>query len=121
MMKRRLERPVEDRKMSMEAAKESNVIKIFFDPAHYTVMENVGEFPVSVTREGDLSRTIAVDFDTEDGTANAGSDFIGVCETLIFHSGEAHKQVLRMQILLKVHARYLNTSMRESIFTCLPL
>lgn len=92
-MKRRLERPVEDRKLSMEIAKESNIISVFFDPAHYTVMENVGEFAVSVTREGDLNRTIAVNFDTEDGTANAGSDFIGVSETLIFHTGEAHKQV----------------------------
>lgn len=73
--------------------KEKNIIKVFFDPGHYTVMENVGEFAVTVTREGDTSHSICVDFKTEDGTANAGSDYEPVEGTIIFRAGEAHKQV----------------------------
>lgn len=70
-----------------------NLITISFDPAHYTVMENVGQFAVTICRDGDLSQTVCVDFKTEDGTANAGGDYEGVEETLIFRPGETHKQV----------------------------
>lgn len=66
---------------------------VFFDPGHYTVMENVGTFPVTVTREGgDLEKTLYVDFNTEDGTANAGSDYEAAEGTLVFQPGETHKQ-----------------------------
>lgn len=47
-----------------------------------------------VTREGgppDL--TVIVDYQTEDGTANAGSDFIAVQGTLTFHPDERHKEI----------------------------
>ena len=88
--KRRVEKTEELRPSSK---KEENIIKVFFDPGHYTVMENVGQFAVSVTREGDLNHSICVDFKTEDGTANAGSDYEPVEGTLIFRSGEAYKQV----------------------------
>lgn len=73
--------------------KDENLIKIFFNPGHYTVMENVGQFAVTVSREGDLSHSVCVDFKTEDGTAEAGSDYEAVEGTLIFRSGEGHKQV----------------------------
>lgn len=56
-------------------------------------MENVGQFAVTVSRDGDLSHTVVVDFKTEDGTANAGGDYEGVEETLTFRPGETHKQV----------------------------
>jgi len=87
------------RKVEKEEKKEEgekppeNVVRVFFDPAHYTVMENVGQFAVTVSREGDLQCTVCVDFKTEDGTANAGSDYEAVEGTLIFRPGEAHKQV----------------------------
>ena len=29
-----------------------NITRIFFDPGHYSVMENCGSFQVTVTREG---------------------------------------------------------------------
>uniref|UniRef100_T1KPR5 Calx-beta domain-containing protein n=1 Tax=Tetranychus urticae TaxID=32264 RepID=T1KPR5_TETUR len=92
MVKRRVEK-VEDKKDGTQKKLES-VIKVFFDPAHYTVMENVGQFAVTVAREGDLSKSIAVDFATEDGTANAGSDYIGVNETIVFQPNETSKQVM---------------------------
>ena len=69
-----------------------NVIRIFFDPGHYTVMENVGEFAASVRREGgDPNQTVLVDYRTEDGSANAGSDYIAVQGTLIFQPRETLK------------------------------
>ena len=73
--------------------KDENVMMVYFDPGHYTVMENVGKFTVTVCRDGDLSHPIEVDFNTEDGTANDGSDYEGYNGTLTFHAGEAHKSV----------------------------
>lgn len=90
LSKRRVEKKKEIKKSTK---KYDNTIKVFFDPGHYTVMENVGEFAVTVSREGDINHSICVDFKTEDGTANAGSDYEAVEGTLIFRSGEAHKQV----------------------------
>lgn len=63
-------------------------------------MENVGQFAVTISREGDLSTTVCVDFKTEDGTANAGSDYESVEGTLIFRPGEAHKQVITFVMIL---------------------
>lgn len=90
LSKRRVEKKKE---MKKSTKKDDNTIKVFFDPGHYTVMENVGQFAVTVSREGDLNHSICVDFKTEDGTANAGSDYEAVEGTLIFRSSEAHKQV----------------------------
>lgn len=90
MNKKRVEKAEESNK---SIKKEENVIRIFFDPGHYTVMENVGQFSLTITREGDLSHSVCVDFKSEDGTANAGSDYEAVEGTVIFRPGEAHKQV----------------------------
>ncbi|CAL1538059.1 unnamed protein product, partial [Lymnaea stagnalis] len=80
---------------SMEQVEEEaiNYTQVFFDPGHYTVMENVGTFNVTVTREGgDMSCSCYVDYHTEDGTANAGNDYVGVHGTLVFQPYEKHKQ-----------------------------
>ncbi|KAF4529016.1 hypothetical protein B566_EDAN016865 [Ephemera danica] len=70
-----------------------NKIRIFFDPGHYTVMENVGTFEVTVVREGgDPNVIVLVDYASEDGSANAGSDYIGVSGTLVFGPGEREKR-----------------------------
>ncbi|CAG0888558.1 unnamed protein product [Darwinula stevensoni] len=70
------------------------VAKIFFDPGHYTVMENVGTFQATIAREGgDPNLTILVDYRTEDGTANAGSDYDYTEGTLIFRPGEKRKSI----------------------------
>lgn len=61
--------------------------KIFFEPGHYTVMENCGEFEVRVVRRGDMSLHVAVDYETEDGSAEAGSDYVGRKGTLNFPPG----------------------------------
>ncbi|XP_031629723.1 sodium/calcium exchanger 1 isoform X2 [Contarinia nasturtii] len=61
--------------------------KVYFQPGHYTVMENCGEFELRVVRDGDLTRECSVDFETEDGTAEAGSDYVGKKGTLVFPPG----------------------------------
>ncbi|XP_064484568.1 sodium/calcium exchanger 1-like isoform X2 [Ornithodoros turicata] len=70
-----------------------DAIRLFFDPGHYTVFENVGEFAVTIVRDGDVNATVCVDYATEDGTANAESDYIPVEGTLVFRPGETQKQV----------------------------
>ena len=46
---------------------EAHVTRICFDPGHYTVMENVGSFQVTVSRDGgDMRLTTLVDYKTED-------------------------------------------------------
>lgn len=85
---------VEDKKEEETKEKvNTNESVFFFDPPHYTVMENVGKFTVTITREGDLTHPVELDFETEDGTANEGSDYEGWQGTIVFHAGEAHKSV----------------------------
>ena len=87
-----------EKKASLEDVRvdfeDDNVTVVFFDPGHYTVMENVGTFQLTVTRSGgDLNKTMYVDYKTEDGTANAGSDYEFAEGTLIFYPMETHKQI----------------------------
>ncbi|XP_057339087.1 sodium/calcium exchanger 3 [Microplitis mediator] len=71
-----------------------NAMRIFFEPAHYTVMENVGTFDITVTRVGgDLSTPCTVDYFTVDGTATAGDDYVPVEGTLTFEPGEVKKTI----------------------------
>ncbi|XP_015109172.1 sodium/calcium exchanger 3 [Diachasma alloeum] len=71
-----------------------NATRVFFDPGHYTVMENVGTFEVGVTRVGgDLSKPCTVDYCTEDGSAEAGSDYVSAKGTLVFEPGETRKTI----------------------------
>jgi hypothetical protein len=91
-IRRRAEK-VEEKKEEEEVKVNMNEITFFFNPGHYTVMENVGKFTVTVTREGDLSHPVELDFVTEDGTANEGSDYEGFNGTIVFHAGEGHKSV----------------------------
>ncbi|CAG0923494.1 unnamed protein product, partial [Notodromas monacha] len=65
---------------------------VYFDPGHYTVMESVGSFTVTVSRDGgDLGLTLMVDYSTEDGTANAGGDYEEASGTLVFRPGDRHQ------------------------------
>lgn len=81
---------VEDVRIDFE---DEGITRVFFDPGHYTVMENVGTFNLTVTRQGgDMNKTVYVDYKTEDGTANAGSDYEFTEGTLVFYPGETHKQ-----------------------------
>jgi len=74
--------------------KEDGVTRVMFDPPHYTVMESVGTFEVTIVREGpDLNSTIQVDYKTEDGSASSDGDYIEAIGTLTFGPGETQKMV----------------------------
>lgn len=91
LMKKKIEK-IEKKDEEEIKEEERPIVAISFDPGHYTVMENVGEFAVTVSREGGLDEAVAVDYRTEDGTANAGSDYEEAQGTLIFGPGETQKQ-----------------------------
>lgn len=91
--KAKIERRASLEDVKIEDRDEDDDTHVFFDPGHYTVMENVGSFFVTVTRDGgDLDKTLYVDYSSEDGSANAGSDYEAVEGTLVFQPGETHKQ-----------------------------
>jgi len=78
----------------VEKRDDDHITRIFFDPGHYTVLENVGEFFVTVGREGgDLNATVHVDYKTEDGTASGDADYKAAAGTITFGPGETQKQI----------------------------
>merc|ERR1719228_2623944 len=77
-----------------EGKKEDGIMRVMFDPPHYTVMESVGTFPVTIMRQGgDLNIPVQVDYKTEDGTACAEGDYTEAVGTLTFGPGETQKTV----------------------------
>merc|ERR1712128_283182 len=74
--------------------KDDGVCRLMFDPPHYTVMESVGTFEVTIVREGgDMTQTVQVDYKTEDGSASSEGDYIEAIGTLTFGPGETQKMV----------------------------
>ncbi|XP_073771975.1 sodium/calcium exchanger 1a isoform X2 [Danio rerio] len=68
--------------------------KIFFDPGTYQCLENCGTVALNVVRRGgDLTSTVSVEYRTEDGTANAGSDYQFTEGVIIFKPGETEKEI----------------------------
>ncbi|VDK67868.1 unnamed protein product [Onchocerca ochengi] len=77
-----------------EKQSRANTCRIFFDPAHYTVLESVGTFDVVIGRDGGPEGlTVMVDYYTEDGTANAGIDYIPLKGTLTFYPEDKTKKI----------------------------
>uniref|UniRef100_A0A8C2WH66 Solute carrier family 8 member 1b n=1 Tax=Cyclopterus lumpus TaxID=8103 RepID=A0A8C2WH66_CYCLU len=70
------------------------ISKIFFEPCSYQCLENCGTVAVNVVRRGgDLGKALAVDYRTEDGTANAGSDYEFTEGMVVFKAGETMKEI----------------------------
>uniref|UniRef100_A0A7E4W9A8 Sodium/calcium exchanger 1 n=2 Tax=Panagrellus redivivus TaxID=6233 RepID=A0A7E4W9A8_PANRE len=79
---------------AQEKQARQNTCRIFFDPAHYTVLENVGTVDVVVGRDGGPDGlTVMVDYYTEDGTADAGSDYVPVKGTLTFYPEDKQQRI----------------------------
>ena len=75
-----------------ELIEDPNLTTVSWSPAHYTCFESVGSLEVFVTRAGgDLTRTVLVDYRTENGTAEAGTDFDYAEGTLLFQANELQK------------------------------
>ncbi|XP_044148283.1 sodium/calcium exchanger 1 isoform X3 [Bufo gargarizans] len=70
------------------------VSKIYFEQATYQCLENCGTVALTIVRRGgDLTNTVFVDFRTEDGTANAGSDYEFTEGMVVFKPGETQKEI----------------------------
>ncbi|CAJ1054135.1 sodium/calcium exchanger 1a isoform X1 [Xyrichtys novacula] len=68
--------------------------KVSFDPCTYQCLENCGSVALNIMRHGgDLTSTVSVDYRTEDGTANAGSDYQFTEGTVVFKPGETEKEI----------------------------
>ncbi|KAK9972092.1 hypothetical protein ABG768_025423 [Culter alburnus] len=77
-----------------EQEDDPHVTKIDFEPALYQCFENCGSLKLTVQRHGgDAGCTVKVDYRTEDGTANAGSDYEFAEGTLVFKPGENLKEL----------------------------
>ncbi|KAL4659982.1 sodium/calcium exchanger 1-like [Arapaima gigas] len=71
-----------------------NTIFMEFELSHYQCFENCGSLKLAVVRHGgDSSCGVKVDYRTEDGTANAGSDYEFAEGTLLFKPGETLKEL----------------------------
>lgn len=63
-----------------------------FEYATYTVIENIGVVDISVVVEGaDLKEYVVMEYQTEDGTAKQGLDYIAASGILVFRPGEKKK------------------------------
>ncbi|XP_028278833.1 sodium/calcium exchanger 1b isoform X1 [Parambassis ranga] len=77
-----------------DAGENDPISKIFFEPGSYQCLENCGTVAVNVIRRGgDLGKTVSVEYRTEDGTANAGSDYEFTEGVVVFKPGETMKEV----------------------------
>uniref|UniRef100_A0A8C3S7X1 Calx-beta domain-containing protein n=1 Tax=Chelydra serpentina TaxID=8475 RepID=A0A8C3S7X1_CHESE len=74
---------------------DDSLTRVTFEPALYQCFENCGAVVLTVERRGgDVARTaVRVDFRTEDGTANAGSDYEYAEGTLLFKPGETQREI----------------------------
>ncbi|XP_008281273.1 sodium/calcium exchanger 2b isoform X11 [Stegastes partitus] len=68
--------------------------RISFESAHSQCMENCGVLTLAVVCQGGLGEnTFYVDYRTEDGSANAGSDYEYSEGTLVFKPGETRREI----------------------------
>ncbi|XP_029373098.1 sodium/calcium exchanger 2-like isoform X1 [Echeneis naucrates] len=68
--------------------------RISFESAHSQCMENCGVLTLAVVCQGGLGEnTFYVDYRTEDGSANAGSDYEYSEGTLVFKPGDTRKEI----------------------------
>uniref|UniRef100_G3Q8B1 Solute carrier family 8 member 4b n=1 Tax=Gasterosteus aculeatus aculeatus TaxID=481459 RepID=G3Q8B1_GASAC len=82
------------RKVSHGWSNDPHTIRMEFEPSLYQCFENCGSLKLTVARRGgDPGVSVMVDYRTEDGTANAGSDYEFAEGTLLFKPGETLKEI----------------------------
>ncbi|KAF4799700.1 Sodium/calcium exchanger 1 [Turdus rufiventris] len=80
--------------VNSEVTENDPVSKLCFEQGTYQCLENCGTVALTIVRRGgDLTNTVYVDFRTEDGTANAGSDYEFTEGTVVFKPGETQKEI----------------------------
>ncbi|MGI8655287.1 MAG: DUF4214 domain-containing protein [Pyrinomonadaceae bacterium] len=70
-----------------------NPAVVQFDSTNVTVDKATGKAIITLTRIGDTSVPVAVDFSTNGGTATERSDYLPVSGTIIFAADETTKQI----------------------------
>ena len=65
--------------------------RLQFSTNFYSVCEGDGSININVTRKGLCNGRVSVDYDTVDGAAVAGADYIAASGTLVFEDGEREK------------------------------
>ncbi|XP_014250497.1 sodium/calcium exchanger 1 isoform X2 [Cimex lectularius] len=89
--------PVEE-KISIAEVKDDNTY-VRFEKEEHTVLENIGTFVVKIVLDGPpLTVPLMVDYQSEDGSAQAGSDYMAVSGTLIFKPGQK-EQLFKIKII----------------------
>lgn len=66
--------------------------RVYFEPSKYTVLESCGRFDVRIVRSGNTDWPLTVNYTTEDGTAQAGTDYVKALGNLSFNPGEKEKR-----------------------------
>ncbi|XP_042531311.1 sodium/calcium exchanger 1 isoform X1 [Dipodomys spectabilis] len=85
---------VSTQEVNNEVVGNDPVSKVFFEQGSYQCLENCGTVSLTIVRQGgNLANTVHVDFRTEDGTANAGSDYEYTEGTVVFKPGETQKEI----------------------------
>ncbi len=77
------------------SSKGQSTTSVQFSPTAYLVNEASGTVVLTITanRVGDQNTTIRVDFNTRDGSAKAGADYLAASGTVTFNAGETEKQI----------------------------
>lgn len=89
----------DEKELLEDLDEDSTVQKVFFEKNQYKFMEDVGTAIIKVIRKGgNLNLRVSVDYASEDGTAEAGSDYEPVSGTLIFNPGETELPI-RVKII----------------------
>merc|ERR1711988_611535 len=69
-----------------------------FEEKAYSVLENCGSVKIKVVRSGPMDQPVTVQFDTSDGTATGGEDYIHTAGTLQFKADEP-EQTIEIEII----------------------
>merc|ERR1711988_1962897 len=69
-----------------------------FEEKSYSVLENCGSVKIKVVRSGPMDQPVTVQFDTSDGTATGGEDYIHTAGALQFKADEP-EQTIEIEII----------------------
>uniref|UniRef100_H2Z6E8 Calx-beta domain-containing protein n=1 Tax=Ciona savignyi TaxID=51511 RepID=H2Z6E8_CIOSA len=94
--------------------------EIEFDAVSCSVMENCGTVKIIVVRVGDISREARVRYETFDGTANAGDDYVATNGTLTFNNHHPNddgyeSSDLILNISFSVLLSYANSNLKQKL------
>ena len=84
----------QNRRAVLTILDEEELDALLFSSASYTAAESVGSASITVSRRGDSSKTVTVDWSAASNTATLGSDFSAPGGTLTFGPGVISKTFL---------------------------